>query len=68
MDTTLSTCDQLTPVTGQFLRVLGDLLAVRAVGADTGGAYALFEARTPPGAGMPAHLQRQRDQLKAERG
>jgi quercetin dioxygenase-like cupin family protein len=54
--------DQPVPIAGQILRVLGDLVTVRAVGADTGGAYALFETCTPAGAGMPPHLQRYEDE------
>jgi quercetin dioxygenase-like cupin family protein len=62
MDATAPTFDEFAPAAGRFLRVLGDHIAVRAAGADTGGAYALFEARTLAGAGMPAHLQRYEDE------
>ena len=47
---------------GQPLRVLGDFVTVRAVGADTGGAYALFETHTLAGTGVPMHLQRYEDE------
>jgi quercetin dioxygenase-like cupin family protein len=62
MATTAPTGEPNTPVAGSFLTALGDLLAVRAAGVETGGAYALFEARTPPGGGMPSHLQRYEDE------
>lgn len=45
------------PGAGQTLRVLGDLVTLKAVAADTRGAYALFEVRTAPGQGMPPHRQ-----------
>jgi quercetin dioxygenase-like cupin family protein len=52
---------QLAAHTGQLFRVLGDLVAVKAAAVDTGGAYALFEARTAPGAGMPRQVRRYDD-------
>ena len=50
------------PGAGQAFRVLGNLVTVKAAGADTGGAYALFEAHTAPGQGMPTHLRRYDDE------
>ena len=35
------------------LWVLGELLTYKIPSQQTGGAYALFEAATPPGAGLP---------------
>ena len=52
----------LAPGTGPALRVLGELLTIKAAAADTGGAYTLFEVRTAPGRGMPPHLQRLDDE------
>ena len=62
MDRTPPTRDHPAPAAGQILRVLGDLVAVKVLGADTGGAYALFETRTPAGGGMSPHLQRYEDE------
>ena len=38
--------------------VAGDVYALLATGEETGGAYALIEARVPPGGGPPPHTQR----------
>ena len=37
--------------------VAGDVYALLATGEETGGAYALIEARVPPGGGPPPHTQ-----------
>ena len=37
-------------------------MTAKAAAADTGGAYALFEAHTAPGQGMPPHLRRYDDE------
>ena len=37
--------------------VAGDVYAFLATGEETGGAYALIEARVPPGGGPPPHTQ-----------
>lgn len=47
----------LAPDAGSVFRVLDELLTIKAVAADTGGAYTLFEVCTAPGRGMPPHLQ-----------
>ena len=47
---------------GPTYRVAAELVTFKAVAEDTGGAYSLFEARTPPRAGVPAHLQRYEDE------
>lgn len=39
------------------LAVAGDVYALLATGEDTGGAYALIEARVPIGGGPPPHTQ-----------
>lgn len=38
--------------------VAGDVYAILATGEETGGAYALIEARVPPGGGPQRHTQR----------
>lgn len=56
------TVRRLAPGVGQTLRVFADHVTIKAASADTGGAYALFEVETPPGQGMPRHLQRHDDE------
>jgi quercetin dioxygenase-like cupin family protein len=41
--------------------MLGEVVTIKAVAAETAGAYALFEARTPPRQGTPPHLRRYDD-------
>ena len=43
---------------GRTVRMLGDRVTCKAMAAETGGAYSLFETSTPPGAGCPPHSQR----------
>ncbi len=43
---------------GPTRRVLADIVTVKALAADTGGAYSLFECRTAPAQGTPPHRQR----------
>lgn len=52
----------VAPSAGQTYRVIADLVTFKAVAADTGGAYSLFEDRSDPGQGTPAHLQRYEDE------
>jgi quercetin dioxygenase-like cupin family protein len=47
---------------GQTLDVLGDLVTFKAVGADTGGAYTLWEGTAPPGGGPPPHVHHREDE------
>ena len=47
---------------GRPLRVMGELLTPKVPSQWTGGAYALFEVLTPPGAGPPPHLQHRGDE------
>lgn len=47
---------------GSQRRVITDLVTIRATGADTGGAYSLFEVETPSGGGYPPHTQRYEDE------
>src|SRR5688500_7403512 len=44
------------PAHGRTIAVVGDVYRFLAVGADTGGAYALWEALVPPGGGPPPHV------------
>ena len=47
---------------GRTLRVISDVVTVKASAEDTGGAYSLFETSTPPGGGTPPHYQRYEDE------
>lgn len=62
MDLPVLLARHLPPGMGQAYRVLGDEIVVKATAAETGGAYALFEVRTPPGGRTPPHLQRYEDE------
>lgn len=42
--------------------VFGEVLTQKIPSTATGGAYALFEAATPPGAGPPPHVQHREDE------
>lgn len=44
-----------TPADGTRLRVVGDVVRVLATGAETGGAYEIFELEGPEGSGPPPH-------------
>ena len=44
------------------LWVLGEHLTHKIPSQKTGGAYALFEVTTPPGAGLPPHIQHREDE------
>lgn len=44
------------PGEGRMLSVVGDVYRFLAVGEDTNGKYALWEATVPPGAGPPPHV------------
>jgi mannose-6-phosphate isomerase-like protein (cupin superfamily) len=45
-----------TAAEGRAIAVVGDVYRFLATGADTGGAYALWEALVPPGGGPPPHV------------
>ena len=47
---------------GRALRVVGDTIAIKLRGDDTGGAYSLIEELTPPGGGPPPHVHRREDE------
>jgi quercetin dioxygenase-like cupin family protein len=47
---------------GKQVRVITDLVTIKAAAADTGGAYSLFETATPPAGGFPPHAQRHDDE------
>jgi mannose-6-phosphate isomerase-like protein (cupin superfamily) len=44
------------PAEGPTIAVVGDVYRFLAVGEDTGGKYALWEATVPPGGGPPPHV------------
>lgn len=44
------------PNEGRTVAVVGDVYRFLAMGADTNGKYALWEAIVPPGGGPPAHV------------
>jgi mannose-6-phosphate isomerase-like protein (cupin superfamily) len=46
----------LPPQAGESYLLAGDLVTFKAVGAETGGAYTLFEGQIAPGSGMPPHI------------
>jgi quercetin dioxygenase-like cupin family protein len=47
---------------GRAFGVVGDAYTILADGEQTGGAYALLEARGPPGQGPPPHVHRREDE------
>ena len=47
---------------GRQLRLITDLVTIKATTADTGDAFALFETETPPAGGCPPHRQRYDDE------
>lgn len=44
------------PPVGRTIAIVGDIYRFLATGAETGGAYASFEALVPPGGGPPPHV------------
>ncbi len=53
----------LSPGEGtRSLWVLGELVAYKIASYQTGGAYSLFEVETPPGSGVPPHVQHREDE------
>jgi quercetin dioxygenase-like cupin family protein len=52
----------LNPGDAPVYRVVGDAYTVLAGGAQTGGAYALFDGLVPPGHGTPPHTHRREDE------
>ena len=47
---------------GKKLWVADELMAFKASGKDTGGAYALTDSVVPPGGGPPPHLHHREDE------
>src|ERR1700675_3498070 len=45
-----------TPTEGRTIAVVGDVYRFLAVGDDTNGKYAVWEAVVPPGGGPPPHV------------
>jgi quercetin dioxygenase-like cupin family protein len=52
----------VAPSGGRTVRVLGNRVTYKAVAAETGGAYSLFEAVLEPGCTIPPHYGRYEDQ------
>ena len=50
------------PDEGRTIGVVGDVYRFLAVGADTDGKYALWEAIVPPGGGPPPHVHRREEE------
>lgn len=48
--------------TGERIAIAGDVYTVLASGAETGGAYSLFDAIVPPGGGPPFHIHEREDE------
>lgn len=53
---------RVAPGAGEIYHVLGDQVTCKALAAETGGAYSLFERRTEPGMGSAPHTQEQEDE------
>lgn len=47
---------------GKSYRVIDDIVTFIATGEDTGGAYSMFEVRTPAGSGVPPHIEHRDDE------
>src|SRR5437016_6792347 len=50
------------PTEGRTIAVVGDVYRFLAVGEDTNGRYALWEAIVPPGGGPPPHVHGREDE------
>lgn len=53
---------RVAPDSGEVYHILGDQVTFKALAAETGGAYSLFELRTAPGLGSAPHVQRREDE------
>ena len=62
MTTTTLSPRTVAPGGGETVRVITDLITTKALAADTGGAYSLFETVTQPGQGSPPHFQRREEE------
>jgi mannose-6-phosphate isomerase-like protein (cupin superfamily) len=52
----------VVPAAGETRRVLGELVTVKVLADQTGGAYTLLEVQSEPGAGAPPHRQLYEDE------
>lgn len=52
----------VAPGEGPAYSIAGDVYTFKMTGDDTGGEYALFEFRVPPGGGPPPHIHRREDE------
>jgi mannose-6-phosphate isomerase-like protein (cupin superfamily) len=48
---------------GRKMFVLGQEITLKLTGNETGGAYYVFEALTPPGVGVPTHVHEHEDEI-----
>jgi len=53
----------VTATQGKAYSVLGDRYIFKVTGAETGGAYALFDCLILPGNGAPPHIHRREDEV-----
>jgi quercetin dioxygenase-like cupin family protein len=53
---------QMAPGEGPVYSLVGDVYVYKITGAETDGAYALFEARVEPGGGPPPHIHHREDE------
>ena len=52
----------MQPGEGRSFSLVGDIYTFKAVGEETGGAYALFEFLIPPQSGSPPHIHHREDE------
>jgi quercetin dioxygenase-like cupin family protein len=62
MDATARTPKVLAPGEGKRLQILAEVGCVKLSGSETGGACAIMEGQTPPGAGPPQHRHAREDE------
>jgi mannose-6-phosphate isomerase-like protein (cupin superfamily) len=61
-DATTSSTVHVAADEGKTLWVVDELMTFKAVGEDTGGAYALTDSLVPPQGGPPPHIQHREDE------
>ncbi len=52
----------MAPNDGERLNVVGDIVTIKATGADTRNSYSLLMINTPPGGGAPMHYHTREDE------
>jgi len=63
MQTTKSKVGVVSAIEGKPLSILGHQVTLKLASSDTGGASYVFEAISPPGAGVPAHVHQHEDEV-----